>query len=85
MLKNVSLIMEKNGKSINALLGDIVDSESSSVTGILYNIELNQEEINNTYKHGLRFNISDGENLLNDCRIFNVDDKYVKFICKGNK
>lgn len=85
MLKNVSLIMEKSGEKVNAILSDISESKTSPITGILYNIELTQEEINKTYKHGLKFKISDGENLLSGCKIFNVDDGYIKFICNFKK
>jgi hypothetical protein len=83
-MKNVNLIME-NGKKINALLDGAFDSGSSPIMGLLYNIDLEQNEINKIYKHGLKFNINDGEELLTDCKIFNIDDKYIKFICKYNK
>jgi len=85
MLKNVNLVMERSGEKINALLGDISDSGVSPVIGLLYDVELSSEEIGKIYRHGLRFNVTGGDRLLFNCKIFNVDDKYIKFICKNDE
>lgn len=85
MLKAVSLIMERSGKKVDALLSDVSDSKNLEFTGILHSIGLTREEINEIHQHGLKFNIICDEKLFCNCKIFNVDDGYIKFICNFKK
>jgi hypothetical protein len=80
MLKNVKLIMKKNGEKINARLLNISDSDTSPVRGVLSDVEVDTEKRNKMQSHSLRFDLTDGEKVVENCRIFNIDGRYIKFI-----
>ncbi|RBQ24518.1 hypothetical protein ALNOE001_01800 [Candidatus Methanobinarius endosymbioticus] len=80
MLKDVNLIMNKSGKKVSAKLLNISESSNSSKSGVLYDVKLDLEKRNEMRSHRLVFDLTDGEKTVKNCKIFNIDDKYMKFI-----
>jgi len=80
MFKKVKLKLKKNEEIINAKLIEISKPTSSPTIGLLYDVEVDLEKRNEIYRHGLKFDITYNEKTLKECRVFNVDGKYVKFI-----
>lgn len=80
MLKEVKLKLRKNEEIIYARLVEVSNPDISPTTGLLYDVKVDLEKRNEIYRHGLKFDITDGKKILKECRVFNIDGKYVKFI-----
>ncbi len=80
MLKKVKLKLRKNKEIIDARLIELSKPDISPTTGLLCDVEVDLEKRNEIYRHGLKFDITDGKKTLEECRVFNIDGKYIKFI-----